>query len=334
MKSIKFWIGIAVSALIMFYLFRRVDYGELKAALAGANYAYLTAGVGVVILSLVIRAVRWRYLFLPTERIGYGSLFHSVTIGFMANQILPARLGEFVRAYVIGERERVSKVTSFATIVVERVFDGFMVVALIFLALEHISSFPEKETWSRHLGLIGWGSMGFYCAVLVFLYLVKTHTVGTVNLCGRILSFLPDRINRRFSRELHHFARGLQSIRVERNLVWVILYSALLWGSMAFVNFFIIRSFGLRLPLMASYVLMALQAISVALPSSPGFVGPFHYATVLGLGFYGVSKETALGAAIVIHISFFLTFTILGLILLWADNISFREISRAGLDEE
>lgn len=127
----KLWLGIGISVLFLFLAFRKVNLHELKKALESANYIYLIPAILLTILSLWIRAFRWQYILQPVREIRVSSLFSATMIGFMANNLLPVRLGEFVRAYTIGEKERISKSSSLATIVVERIFDGITILSFL-----------------------------------------------------------------------------------------------------------------------------------------------------------------------------------------------------------
>ena len=131
----KFIIGLLVSLVFLYLAFRKVDFSELWSALKGANYWYILPNIVLVILSMWMRAYRWKFMIHPIKKVGLGRLFSTVMIGFMANNVLPARLGEFVRAYSLGAKENISKSATFATIVIERIFDGFAILFILWLSL-------------------------------------------------------------------------------------------------------------------------------------------------------------------------------------------------------
>jgi uncharacterized protein (TIRG00374 family) len=140
---------------------------------------------------------------------------------------------------------------------------------------------------------------------------------------------LRDRLNRL----LRSFTSGLQVVRMGGPMLQIILWSAVLWLAMALSNFFILYSFGLPVPFFASYTLLVLQALSTLIPFLPGYTGSFHYATIFGLGLYGVPSDEALGAALVIHAVNMLPIIVMGLVFIWRDNLSLREIQRVPLGE-
>ena len=136
----KFWIGVFISALLLVLFLMTVDLGRMYDALADANYLFIVPGLGLYLISVLFRTLRWQYLLAPMKALAVKRLYPVVVVGYMANNILPVRLGEVVRAYYVGEREKVSKVAALATIAVERVFDGltllfFAAVVSLFLPL-------------------------------------------------------------------------------------------------------------------------------------------------------------------------------------------------------
>ena len=149
----KFIIGLVISSVFLYLAFRKVDYSELWSALKEANYWYIIPNIILVILSMWMRAYRWRFMIDPIKKVGLSRLFSSVMIGFMANNVLPARLGEFVRAYSLGTKENISRSATFATIVIERIFDGFSLLFILWLSLL-LSPFPDWVKKASNLFLL------------------------------------------------------------------------------------------------------------------------------------------------------------------------------------
>jgi len=135
MKKTGWLIGIAISVALLFFLFFGIDYRQFLRALQGARYWYAVPIIGLLFLGCYLRALRWRWIMLPVKPIPVYHLFTAVVIGYMANDLLPARAGELVRAHVVGSRDKVSRATAFATIVVERLFDGLSVLVVMVLVL-------------------------------------------------------------------------------------------------------------------------------------------------------------------------------------------------------
>ena len=131
MKRQHVWVGMGISCALLVYLFSRIEYHQLWISLMSANPAFLLLAGVLLVGTLAIRAWRWRYLLMPLKPVGFPSLMSATSIGMMANMILPARLGELVRAVVLGQREQMDKSASFATVVVERLLDGFTILFIL-----------------------------------------------------------------------------------------------------------------------------------------------------------------------------------------------------------
>lgn len=325
----KFWVGIGVSVVLVFFLFRGVDYHKLWEASSHANL-YLWIPVFLIqYLLMLIRALRWQYLMKPLKEIGVGSLFSATTIGFMANNLLPARMGEFVRAYVISQKEGLSVTSSFATIVVERIFDIIAVLLLtmfVFLFLDLPGGVSEIK------GMVRAGAIGLMIlsiAAVLFLYILVRHHEKAISVFRIVLKPVPEKIQEQAVLFLGSLAKGLKIVKGGRSLLMVSLYTILNWLLSATPIYIITLSFGFILPFSSALLILVLLAFAVSVPSSPGYVGPFHAAIYLGLGLYGIGKEEAIGMAIVLHLAQFVPLVVLGLFLLWNEKLSLGKITGA-----
>jgi len=316
----KFWVGIIISGVFLYLAFRKIEFKEVGQAFKDANYLCVVVSGGLMIVSLWARAYRWKYLLSPVKKIGIPSLFSSTMIGFMANNLLPARLGEFVRAYSIGSKENISKSSALATIVIERVFDGFTVLS--FLAIVLI--FFDFPGWVRKGGYF---AFGFFMSVLVFLIFLRLHTKKVIRRVDSWLKFLPASARGKLKNILYSFADGLQVLKSSHHLVMVIIFSLAVWLVTVSAFEFAIIAFDLRLPIYAAFVLMVILALGVMIPSSPGFVGTYHYLCIASLGLFAISKDVALSFSIVAHISGFIPITLIGLYYLWRESLSLRDLT-------
>ena len=319
----KTFIGIIISVLFLYFAFRKVNIQELKLAFKNANYAYLIIVFFLALLSLWVRSLRWRYLLQPIKEIGLKSLFSATAIGFMANNLIPARLGEFVRAYVIGEKEHISKSSSFATIVVERIFDGATV--LLFLVIIFIFYSYSSPGWLRNAAII---SLILYMVTLLFLILLRVRTELILNISEYILRPFPQRIKLLFTRTLHSFVDGLRILHKPKNIIASALLSLLVWLPNVMIIYCLLVSFGLKLPIYASFLLLVIIGIGIMIPSAPGFVGTIQYCCVAGLALFSVSKSQALSFSIVYHVGIFIPVTAIGLFCLLIEGLSIAKIRK------
>jgi hypothetical protein len=268
-----------------------------------------------------LTAVRWRLLLRPAKRIGVHRLFGVTMIGFMANNVLPARMGELVRAYALGKSESLPTSLSFATIVLERLFDGFTLLAFLVGGL----AFLKPEPW---LVWSAAGSFALYLAVLGAL--LGLHRGRAVGLVTAALARLPLRLRARAGGLVESFALGLEALGDRRALAGAAGLSLCIW----LVNVAGVRltfaAFSLALPLHAAFLTLAIVAIALVLPSAPGYVGTFQVGTVAALALFSVPEATALSLSILYHAVNYVPITACGLAYLGAMNLSLGELRAAG----
>jgi uncharacterized protein (TIRG00374 family) len=320
-------IGLIVSLVFLYLAFRKVDYQELWLALKGASYWYIFPNAVLVILSMWMRAYRWRFMVDPIKKVGLGSLFSSVMIGFMANNVLPARLGEFVRAYSLGSKENISRSATFATIVIERVFDGFSLLFILWLSLL-ISPFPDWVKKTSNLFLL------MNIATLAFLVLIEVKRDLTMRFFNFIFRLLPSGLSSRASEILDKFIGGLKVFRDVPSLLWILAWSIFIWIVVGISNYFIFLAFDLHPPIQASFILLVIVSLGVMLPSSPGFVGTFQFFCIISLATFGYDKNVALPFSIVLHASQYFPVTLLGLYYLRKEHLSLKTLESDSMRKE
>ena len=253
-------------------------------------------------------------------------LISATLIGSLADMILPARLGDIIRAGLIGKRENVSALASLATIVVERIYDILTIVFIMMVVTTLFRGVLDHELISQRLRLTGTiVSVGCF-ALLAMLFFIKNKCDRIIGIIDRYLRILPEKLRARLSMTLTSFASGLQTIQLNRQLPTIAVESILLWSAFAMSNYYVLKAMDHQLSLAAAYYILIFQVFGVTLPSSPGFIGTYHAAVVAGLSTLGISVEQALGTAIVMHAVFFFPFVLCGTACLWLENISIREI--------
>ncbi len=306
-----------------------MDFNEIGIALKNANYLYTIPAIILTILSLWLRSVRWYFMLQQIKKIGLNSLFSATMIGFMANYLFPARLGEFVRAYVIGEKESISKSASFATIIFERILDGMTVLTLLFIILICFS-FPLPD-WMKSAVYL---TSGFYIFALLFLILLKIQTNKALKLARFIFRPLPKKIQDIFLSTLNSFIAGLQILHHFRNILVSVLLSVLVWIPPGIIIYLILISFDIYLPIYASYLILIIFCFGVMIPSAPGFIGTIQFLSVSGLALFGVPKSQALSFSFLYHISQYIPIITIGLIYFFVEGFSFTQIKRSQKIEE
>lgn len=325
MKSrfdLKFWLGIAISIFFMALLFRKINFNQLWAALVTVDYRYILLAVVCTFISYFLRAVRWHFLLIPEKRIPLSSLYPATIIGYMANNVLPARLGEFVRAYVLAQREGLQAPTVFASLVIDRLFDGFTVMLILLFTLFTLNlpqGLAEAETILRTGGVV---TFIMYSAVVVFLVLLKRQTMRTLAWTGMLLKPFPQRFTDKVIPLLGSFIGGIRISTNGGHILAILFSSMLVWIFCIIPVDLVLRGFEVHLPITASMFILVLLVFAVMVPASPGFIGTYHYACFKGLSAFGVAESTSVSIALVLHSTAFFPVILAGAYHLWRGNMS------------
>ncbi|MGD2207322.1 MAG: lysylphosphatidylglycerol synthase transmembrane domain-containing protein [Anaerolineae bacterium] len=346
MKKVRFWIGILISMIALAFAFRRVDFGEVWAALAGVNYWFLAASLVPLILFLILRAFRWRMLFYPQRGLRIRNLFAVINIGYFLSNLLPARLGDLARAYLIGDTEEVSRTVAFSTVVAERVLDALCAVGGFFIVLP----FAPLREWMVRGGLtIGVAAL---VAVTTFVVLVRRRD-WTLRLLKRILRALhwPDcetmacfwerlagRTRLGFLAHLPWVDRagigemvgslidGLSGITTARLGPPLLVWSVIIWADIAVFYWLVLLAFDPAQPFVAGLGVSSITALGMTVPSSPGYIGVFEALARETMVLFGMKPEPALSYALVAHAIVYIALTVLGLVSMVQQNLSYTKI--------
>ena len=326
----KVWLGVGVSVFFMVLLFRKIDYNQLWTALVSVDYRFIVLAVACTFVSYFLRAVRWHYLLIPEKRIPLSSLYPATIIGYMANNVLPARLGEFVRAYVLAQREGLQTPTVFASLVIDRLFDGFTVMLILLLTLFTLrlpEGLAEAETVLRTGGIV---TFALYAGVVAFLVLLKRQTMRTLTWTGVLLKPFPQRLTDRVIPLLGSFIGGIRMSSKGGHIVAVLVSSMAVWLLCVIPVDMVLQGFGVHLPITASMFILVLLVFAVMVPASPGFIGTYHYACFKGLSAFGITGPVAASIALVLHGTAFFPVIFAGAYHLWRGKISLNAVRKAG----
>lgn len=324
--TISFWIGIAASALLMTFLFRNLETEQLLAVLKDMNLLLIVLAVFSTFANYFFRAVRWKYLLAPIFSAGLGNLYSSTIIGYMANNILPARLGEIVRAYILARKERVSLTPVLASLVIDRLCDGFMVLLMLLAALwlVHFPSVMLTPIDSIRAG----GIVAFlvYTIIIIVLILLKFHTTSLLVILKTALRPMSQSLSEKTVHYVESFISGIPANFSGVHIVGILFTSLLTWFFAVLPIHLVLRSVDITFPFTVSIFIMVLIAFAALLPAAPGSIGTFHYACYKGLTIFYIPEGKALGIALVIHAIGFFPVVLAGLCHLWYSKISFTSI--------
>jgi uncharacterized protein (TIRG00374 family) len=320
LASPRVLLSFGITALALWFALRDLDFREVGTALRRASLLPLLAfSVPAHLLNLWLRALRWRYLTDPVVHVPRTTLFRGQAIGFMANNVFPLRIGEVLRAWYVARETGAPGAALFGTVIVERVVDAVVVVALAAMVL----GVGGAKAAGLETRTVLFPLLGIALAPLGFVLLLRFAPARVLDAGSAVWSrVLPEATSQRLRTSLEHLADGLRGLRGGAPLAWVCFYSLVLWLVIAVIPFsatlwalHIDLGSGSRLVL-ASYVLLMWVGAAVAIPSAPGFFGPYHAACWVALSPFGVPKELAIALGTLAHGVFWLTTTLAGLLVL------------------
>jgi glycosyltransferase 2 family protein len=331
-------LGIVISALLIWWVLSDVDLAEVWSEVRHAHWGYLFAAVAVATSGFLVRALRWKLLLHPLKP---GTTLHNrfaaVNIGFAANNLLPARVGEFARAWSIAKLERIPVTGSLGSLVVERFLDALAVFSLMTVAIL-LPSFPGAATLGgqplRMLLFFMVGALGAVLGGMLLLLLFPAFFLRVAHLFARIL---PDRAGTLLVEGLDGFIGGLIALRNPRLLLGAMAWSFGFWAWNAVSFWLAFIAFGIDQGYGTALFVQGIIALGVAVPSAPGFFGTFHAAAVVGLAeVYGVGESRTLAFAFGYHLGGFIPVTAMGLWYAGKLGVSMRELGEAeeAVDEE
>ena len=334
MKRWQFWVGLLISATLLWWAMRGLQLQEVWDSLRGANYFWLIPGIAIYFMGVWARAWRWHYLLRPLKRISTRSMFPIVAIGYMGNNIYPARAGELLRAYILRRREQVPISASLATIIVERAFDGIVMLAFVFLNLPELATLTVDSGFAgsiRSLSLIGVGV--FLGAVTVFLFMAVFPVPSQTVVAWVIERLVPVRWRSSLLGISERFIEGLASLRSPKDVGMVLLTSIVIWLFETGKYWFVMHAFTFKVSFFALMLMNGIVNLATTIPSAPGYVGTFDAPGIAVLEAYGIGRALAAGYTLVLHVALWLPITALGAYYMLRESLSWEEV-RAELAED
>ena len=334
MKKWQFWLGALISVFFIWLSLRGLHLEDFWKAVQKANYIWLIPGIGVYFIGVWIRAWRWHYLLGPIKKIPTKTMFPITTIGYMGNNVYPARAGEVLRAVILKRKEGVSVSASLATIIVERIFDGVVMLAFIFVNLSELAKLTGASGFVgniQQVALIGTGV--FIGALMVFLLAAMfPHTTMKIGL-WIIYRFLPRRFHERAISLTTKFMDGLASLRSPLNVLMVFFTSVIIWLLETGKYWFVMHAFDFQVSFFALMLMNGIVNLATTIPSAPGYIGTFDAPGIAVLTAYGVSQATAAGYTLTLHVALWLPITLLGAYYLAKEGIQWSDSLRAETTE-
>ncbi len=319
-RTLRIAFSLGISALFLLFAVRGVDWHDALIALEKAQYLYAVPMAVISVWTLYIRAQRWRVLLRPVGTPAMRTLVAATNIGFMANMVLPLRIGEVIRPVLVSRKERKPLSGILATVVVERIFDMFTVLLLFGISAALVPVSDELRQWGIRL-------CGLAVMVGAGVAMVRWQEARVLRWIAVVLRPLPERI----AQPVDHFFRGfvtaLEILDSPASFLQILGWSLYLWVVISLIHTCGLLAFALPVPLvLGSVVATAVIAIAVSAPSAPGYIGAFQLGCILALAIFGVSRSDAFAFSIVLHVVQFIAVVAAGLYSLAREGLTLKQI--------
>jgi uncharacterized protein (TIRG00374 family) len=329
MKKWQFWLGVLISVIFIWLALGGLQLNEFWDAVKQANYIWLIPGVGVYFIGVWIRAWRWHFLLGPIKKIPTKTMFPITTIGYMGNNIYPARAGEVLRAVILKRREGVGISASLATIIVERIFDGVVMLAFIFVNLPELAKLTGASGFVGNIQQVAIIGTGLFIGALIVFLVAAMYPLITAKVGLWFISrLLPARLHEKVISLMNKFLDGLASLRSPFNVLMVFFTSVIIWLLETGKYWFVMHAFDFSVSFFALMLMNGIVNLATTIPSAPGYIGTFDAPGIAVLTAYGVEHSVAAGYTLVLHVALWLPITLLGAYYLAQEGIQWSDTLR------
>lgn len=320
--KIKVLIGIVISGVFIYLTYHQVNFQEMVESLKTAQYIWLIPALIFMFISHWFRAVRWRYIIEPIKSVKVHPIFSALMIGYAANNVFPLRMGEFLRAYALGKSQNISKSATFATVIIERFILDFLAL-LVVLAIT-IVLFPTLLPSEIKNG--GYVILALTLAVIALIIFLVEKPDDTIRILKAVL---PSKLFNLVENVIPAFINGCMVFKKSEHYLRITFLTILVWAlyiASVYVSFFVFdfqNKYGLDVK--SSLVVLVFATFGIMIPSSPGYVGTYHFFCALSLLKLHVPDGEAKSFALISHLINVLPISIVGLAYFWKENLHFSE---------
>ena len=317
----KLIFGIVLGIVLIYFSVREINFHETIAHLKKIHIGYAALSLFFIVFMQALRSYRWGVILWPLEKISQFTLFAVTSVGFLAIAAIPARIGELARPYLIAKKSSIKMSSALGTVLVERVLDCLAVV-IITIAVLILHDLPS---WMIKSGIIFFMMTMLMIACIIGLVWRRETAVRIID---RILRLLPGRLAPKVNNMIHHFIDGFQVITDVKRLLYLLFLSAVVWLVDAAAIYTLLLAFGYDLPVLAAFVVMVILIAGIAIPTAPGFIGNWHYACIIGLSLFGISKTEGFAFALVYHFLSMIVLIVLGVAFLPFNKFSISDMTK------
>lgn len=326
-RAVKLLASLLVTFLFMWWAFRDTDWNTQIASLKAANYAWLVPYFGCLLAIHVFRTLRWGCLLSGLEKVPFRKLNEASGIGFMMLLVLPFRLGEFARPFLIAQRSSIRRSAAMTSVVLERITDGLFVAVMMRALLFFV---PTETPEVRYVKWGAWLLFGVFGGGLAFLLFGLWQQERTVRLVRATVGRFAPGVAHKVADVVDTFVGAMRQLPNRTQMALFFLYTALYWGVNGFGMAILANAFGLSLTYFQAYVVLGVLVVGLMIPAAPGMMGTFQAATKVGLGLFlpaAVVNASGLAYANVMWLCQTVQQVVLGLVLLSAGHLSFKDIA-------
>ncbi len=326
MKKRQFWLGVLISIVFVWLALRGLRLDEFWRAVQTANYWWLLPGIAVYFAGVWVRAWRWHYLLGPIKKIPTKTMFPVTAIGYMGNNVYPARAGEVLRAVILKRREGVSVSASLATIIVERIFDGVVMLAFVFVNLPELAKLTGSSGFVGNIQQVAVIGTGVFIGALVLFLLAAMFPQVTAKAGLWFIERLtPKRLHAKIISVMNKFLDGLASLRSPFNALMVFFTSVIIWLLETGKYWFVMHAFPFQVSFFALMLMNGIVNLATTIPSAPGYIGTFDAPGIAVLAAYGVEYSIAVGYTLILHVALWFPITVLGAYYLTREGIRWSD---------
>lgn len=319
-------ISLAVAVGFLYLAFRNVTLEGLGQALRQVRPSWLILAVGVSLLIQMFRAWRWQLELRPLVHVPFTRLWVIVSVAYMAINLLPARLGEIVRPWLLSRRENVTMSNVVGNLVVEKTMDSLVIVFYILVGLLTTENLPVEV---RRGALVPAAAAAALVTIVMLLY-----WRGEAFIDRWVIRYLPAQLGGRVKRIAGAIVAGMQILPNPGLLLAVFLVSIALWFLPILSSYIMIRAFDLNAPFNAALVVFIFIGFGTALPQAPGMIGTYQYACILALALFGIGQTEALAYGLLLNAVQLATLVAQGLVALPFAGVDFSDLWKAQTSDE
>jgi glycosyltransferase 2 family protein len=322
-------IGLLISAFFIYFALPGLHFEEVLTSLRTANYWWILPGIAVYFVGLWARSWRWHYTLRHLKPVPLTRLFPLICIGYFGNNVYPFRAGEVIRSYVLKQQEGIAVSSSLATVLIERVFDGLVMLLFVFVALPFAPALPQS-----YRSLVILLTVALFLATGIFVWMATQprfmdrcyHWVAT--------RFLPTVLRGRIDDFYGRFMVGLRSLSSSSDVLMIFGTSVVIWLMETVKYWFVMHAFSFQVSFLVLMLMNGLVNLATTLPSAPGYIGTFDTPGIETLAAFGVERNLAASYTFTLHAALWLPVTLLGAFYFWRAHLHWSDFARAQVQEQ